>query len=215
MAPRIVSIEGNIGAGKTTIFTKLQLENTDPNILFVHEPVNQWLSYRDPTTKETLLSAYYKHPQQYAFPFQITALLTRLTLLKNTIEQNPDAKLIITERSLQSDFEIFAKMLYNDQKINTILYSIYEQIYKDYVKYALNGVIYINSDPLTCFERCGLRNRDGEKVGLHYLRNCDAYHHEWLQNIGVPVLTMSSDYNQQQLFSIYGFLQRIMLQTKK
>ena len=113
---------GNIGAGKTTIFTKLQSENTDPNILFVHEPVNQWLSYRDPATKETLLSAYYKHPQQYAFPFQITALLTRLTLLKNTIEQNPHAKLIITERSLQSDFEIFAKMLYNDQKINIIMF---------------------------------------------------------------------------------------------
>ena len=84
-----------------------------------------------------------------------------------------------------------------------------------YVKYELTGVIYINSDPLTCFERCGLRNRDGEKVGLHYLRNCDTYHHDWLQNTEVPILTMSSDYNQQQLFSIYGFLQRIMLQTKK
>ena len=212
MAPRIVSIEGNIGAGKT-IFTKLQSENTDPNILFVHEPVNQWLSYRDPSTKETLLSAYYKHPQQYAFPFQITALLTRLALLKNTIEQNPHAKLIITERSLQSDFEIFAKMLYNDQKINTILYSIYKQVYKDYVNYALNGVIFINTDPLTCFERCGLRNRDGEKVGLQYLRNCDSYHYEWLSNMKKPVLHIPSDYNQQLLFTIYGFLQRIMLKT--
>ena len=177
--------------------------------------MNQWLSYRDPTTKETLLSAYYKNPQQYAFPFQITALLTRLTLLKNTIEKNPDAKLIITERSLQSDFEIFAKMLYNDQKINTILYSIYEQIYKDYVKYTLNGVIYINTDSLTCFERCGLRNRDGEKVGLQYLRECDAYHNDWLRKLSVPILNMSSNYDQQQLFSIYGFLQQIMLQIKK
>ena len=72
--------------------------------------MNQWLSYRDPSTKETLLSAYYKHPQQYAFPFQITALLTRLALLKNTIEKNPNAKLIITERSLQSDFEILQRI---------------------------------------------------------------------------------------------------------
>jgi len=139
------------------------------------------------------------------------ALLTRLTLLKNTIEANPCAKLIITERSLQSDYAIFVRMLYESQKMDTILYSIYCQIHKDYVAFDLDGIIFINTDSLTSYERCALRNRDGEKIALQYLRTCDKYHYEWLHSIKVPILTMSSDYNQAQLFSIHSFLQQIMI----
>ena len=41
--------------------------------------------------------------------------------MKNAIDVNPDA-FIITERSLYTDKEVFAKMLYDDKKIEDINY---------------------------------------------------------------------------------------------
>jgi signal recognition particle GTPase len=41
--PRIVSLEGNIGAGKSTLIEKLKKKyNGNPKILFLPEPVNIW-----------------------------------------------------------------------------------------------------------------------------------------------------------------------------
>ena len=41
--PLIVSVEGNIGAGKTTIIDKLQEKmRSNKDILFLREPVDVW-----------------------------------------------------------------------------------------------------------------------------------------------------------------------------
>ena len=215
MGPKIISIEGNIGAGKTTLFNKLEDANTDPSILFVSEPVNQWLSFRNPSSNETILSAYYKEQEKYAFPFQTMALMTRLSQLNRIIDSNPDVKLIITERSLQSDYEVFAQMLYKAQKMNTILYSIYQQIYKDFAKLPLNGVFFVNTDSLTCFERCGIRNRDGERVSLQYLRTCETQHYDWLNTLDIPILQIPSGFELQQQFAMYGFMQKVMIANSR
>ena len=47
MSFKIVSVEGNIGAGKTTILNKMQKENTDTSIVFIREPVDIWESFKD------------------------------------------------------------------------------------------------------------------------------------------------------------------------
>ncbi len=52
------------------------------------------------------------------------AFITRVRRLRLAIEQNP-GKVIVTERSVFTDREIFAKMLYNDKKIEDIEYTIY------------------------------------------------------------------------------------------
>ena len=43
-----------------------------------------------------------------AFPFQMMAYISRLSLLKNAIRENPDS-IIICERCLQTDKYVFAK----------------------------------------------------------------------------------------------------------
>ena len=46
--PKIISVEGNIGAGKTTIIDNLEkyYEN-DSSVIFIREPVDIWQSITD------------------------------------------------------------------------------------------------------------------------------------------------------------------------
>ena len=57
--PKIISIEGNIGAGKTTFVEKLKEElKHDKDIIFITEPVNIWESIKDNENKSILERFY-------------------------------------------------------------------------------------------------------------------------------------------------------------
>ena len=182
--PKIFSIEGNIGAGKTTIIENLQkyLED-DPTILFLREPVDIWNTIKD-ENGESILSKFYSNPEKYAFTFQVMAFVTRLSMLRKAIQDNPYCEVIICERSLEADRNIFAKMLYDDGMIENINYQIYLKFYQDYRNdFLLNGIIYIDADADVCHSRVSRRGRNGEEgVSLDYLKNCQKYHNEWLSS---------------------------------
>ena len=68
----------------------------------------------------TILEKYYQDQEKYAFPFQMMAYITRLSLIRTA----PEECIIFTERCVFTDREIFAKMLYDSGKIDHISYSI-------------------------------------------------------------------------------------------
>ena len=192
--PKIISIEGNIGAGKTTFVQELKkrYQNSD-EILFLTEPIDIWEKIKDENNK-TILERFYEDPKKYSFSFQIMAYVTRLTVLTKTIVNNPKCKLIITERSLDADKNVFAKMLYDDGLIDNINYNIYLEFYNTYKeKYKTSGIIFINADAEVCFERINKRNRTGEEsVELEYLKKCERYHLDWLDGQKI-VLNINSN----------------------
>ena len=105
----IISIEGNIGSGKSTLLSKLQEEFKDnKNIVFLKEPVDEWETIRD-ENGITMLEKFYENQENYSFPFQMMAFISRLSLLKDSIKKNPGA-IFITERSLYTDKMVFAKL---------------------------------------------------------------------------------------------------------
>jgi len=180
--PKIISIEGNIGAGKTTILDNLkEYLKHDKEIIVLKEPVDIWESIID-IENETILQKFYKNPLKHAFTFQVMAFVTRLSILRKTVKENPQCKLIICERSLEADRHIFAKMLYDDDLIEDINYKIYLKFYEEYKNdFQLDGIIYIDADAEVCFQRIAKRGRNGEEgVTLDYLKNCKKYHDEWL-----------------------------------
>ena len=70
---RILSIEGNIGTGKTTLLQELaQAYDGDPGVVFLQEPLDVWDGIKD-RQGETILEKYYKDQDTYAFPFQMMA----------------------------------------------------------------------------------------------------------------------------------------------
>ena len=101
----LLSIEGNIGAGKTT-FLRLLNENLKIPFEVVPEPVADWQRFGGPDKKFDLLDLFYREPKKYAYIFQSYCFFSRL---KNwTMNQNNyDTQILIFERSIYSDKFIF------------------------------------------------------------------------------------------------------------
>jgi deoxyadenosine/deoxycytidine kinase len=184
--PVIISIEGNIGSGKTTILENLEksLEH-DPSILFLREPLDVWESVKDSQTGENILQKFYANPEKYAFAFQVMAYATRLSMVRDAIKiGDGQYRAIVLERSLAADKRIFAKMLYDDGKIDDVCYQIYQKFYKEFSdEVGLDGIVYIDADAEVCKQRVEKRSRQGEDgIPLEYLQKCKKYHDEWMSD---------------------------------
>lgn len=201
---RLYSIEGNIGAGKTTILENLERRFAgSTTVKFLREPVELWDTFRD-ENGEAILTKFYKDPKTYAFAFQVMAYSTRLSMLRELIRANPQCEVIICERSLEADRHIFAKMLHDDKMIDDIQFQIYETFFKNSADdYVMDGIVYINALAATCFERVTKRARTGESaIELAYLTRCGEYHDAWLRPLpsstttsGIPVLMIDANAN--------------------
>ena len=180
---RLVSLEGNIGAGKSTLMKKLkEIYQDDHRFIFLIEPVDQWEIIRDNNGKN-MIQKYYENPIKYAFAFQIMAFQSRLQLLKETITYaSSEVTTIVMERSLDADYNIFAKMLFEEGLMEDVEFEIYCNMALDILKeYSVDGIIWLDTDYEECFKRVEKRSRQGEnKISLCYLDKCHQYHVEWL-----------------------------------
>ena len=188
MRPRIISIEGNIGAGKSTLVEELKIRYANRNdIVFLQEPVDAWADITQ--DGKTMLQLFYDNQKKYSFAFQVMAYMSRLRMIKNEVDRAKEMtiKTIVMERSLDADRHIFAKMLHADGMIEECMFKIYEQMSDDGLReYSSDGTVWLTASPKECHRRIGIRGREGEQlIGLDYLGKCDAYHKEWLGNVGV------------------------------
>lgn len=201
---QIITIEGNIGSGKSTLLQHLKekynnTNNTNVNILFLREPVDEWENIQD-ENGVSILQKFYADQKTYSFSFQMMAYISRLALLKQAIETVPDA-IIITERSLVTDKMIFAKMLYDSGNIQSVDYQIYLKWFDCFAKdYPINKVIYVNSAPEVCYQRIHERARLGEaEIPLTYLTTCDTYHKNMIasfsENDNINVMELDGNTN--------------------
>jgi len=181
--PIVISIDGNIGSGKSTIVKKLKDQFINEEyIIFLEEPVNEWIKIKD--DKKNIIEKFYEDPDKYSFPFQMMALISRFKILNDTMTKYPNS-IIITERSLYTDKHIFAKMLFDSNKINTFEYQIYNKWFDEFVKkLPEHKFIYLHTKPDTCIKRIKTRARDGEdKIDIEYLNKCNEYHDDMFQKI--------------------------------
>jgi deoxyadenosine/deoxycytidine kinase len=196
---QIITIEGNIGSGKSTLLEHLKKKYNVDNIIFLREPVDEWENIKD-EHGVSILQKFYADQKTYSFSFQMMAYISRLALLKEAVEKNPNA-IIITERSLITDKMIFAKMLYDSGHIQHIEYQIYSKWFECFANdYPINKVVYVNSCPEICFSRIYERSRLGESViPLTYLTRCDDYHKNMIksfsENEKINVMELNGDMN--------------------
>jgi deoxyadenosine/deoxycytidine kinase len=191
---KIISVEGNIGSGKSTILQSLKEYYKNSNkIIFLQEPVDQWNEIKD-KNNVTILEKFYENQEKYSFAFQMMAYISRLSLLINTIKEFPEY-IIITERCLNTDRYVFAKMLYDSGKIEDIEYQIYLKWFDYFIDIQnVQKIIYLKTNPETCFERINKRNRDGESnIAIKYLENCHIYHEDMIKNIKDEILEINSN----------------------
>jgi deoxyadenosine/deoxycytidine kinase len=89
---------------------------------------------------------------------------------------------LMTERSVFSDYRVFAQMLFDDQKIEDVEFVVYKKWFDDFIQeLPPMKFIYIRADPSISFDRVNKRARIGETtIPLAYLENCHKYHDDWL-----------------------------------
>lgn len=180
---KIVSVDGNIGSGKSTFLQDLKTYFKDrEDICFLDEPVDKWKQIIDKDNKN-ILENYYLDQKRWGFSFQIMAYISRLTQLKEALKEKK-YKIIFTERSIESDRNIFAKMLYDEGLIEKIEYTIYNLWFDEFKKdLGEFKYIYLKTKPTTALERVILRQRKEEIIELDYLEKCHTYHENWLNNL--------------------------------
>lgn len=213
---KIFSIEGNIGSGKSTLVNILKeaYQTSNDKIVFMQEPVDEWLKIKD-NYNETILSKFYKNQHKYGFSFQMMAYISRISALKKLVKENPDA-IIICERCVLTDRHVFAKMLYDEGKIEHVNYMIYLQWFDEFLHdIPIDGLIYVQADPEKSYARVMKRQREGEIIPLEYLRNCHLYHESWIlkENVDVLILDANRDYEpttddyKKWIYIIQNFIQ--------
>jgi deoxyadenosine/deoxycytidine kinase len=192
----IISIEGNIGSGKSTLMTKLKSALSElPHVVFLQEPVDDWNTIRD-ENGVTMLEKFYGNQEQYSFSFQMMAYISRLATIRKAIHENPDC-VFISERCLHTDKYVFAKMLYDDKKIESVDYQIYNKWFDTFIDdFDVTNIVYIKADPAMCLQRVAQRGRDGEGgIPIEYLQACGEYHNNMMTEMRCNIHVLDGNVN--------------------
>jgi deoxyadenosine/deoxycytidine kinase len=207
----LISIEGNIGTGKSTLVKILKEKfNRNTNVKFLQEPVDQWLKLTD-SDGTNILDKFYKDQKRWSYSFQMNAFITRV---KDIISSDPEKNIVFAERSVLTDRKVFAKLLMESGDISEIEWKLYNQWYtwlNSSFKTEPNKIIYLRAEPEISYKRIKKRNREEEKsIKLEYIKGVHKKHDNWLNNDpSVLVIDWNEDFenNQEKLEQIFRFIQ--------
>jgi len=203
----LISIEGNIGAGKSTLLKKLK--DAYPEFNYIPEPVDLWLNVTD-KDDNNILKLFYGDFKRWSYTFQNFAFITRTMIMDDCMKNKKESDIFITERSIFTDKNVFAKMLYDDNLMTEIEYSIYNYWFNKFSKEnTVNAYIYLTTNVNLSSDRIKIRNREGENIEKSYLERLDQYHHNWLNSEKIPVLyfdTINDDINK-----VFDFIKKIKI----
>lgn len=180
-----VTIEGIIGAGKSTVLRWLKERAQGPTKI-IEEPVEKWV-------RTGQLGKFYEDPAKYAYSFQ-------QEVLKSFETNEVTGDLIVRERSPFSSFYVFAAIQHALSNISISEFNRLEKrlgtILKDYDTPHL--IIYLQVDRNIATERIRLRNRSGENLLREgYMKEVEALHDNiFVENKGVfkiPVVTIDAN----------------------
>ena len=153
---KIYALEGNIGAGKTTIMKIIGQYFT--SVEFVEEPVSQWQNLGG----MNLLDAFYSDPQRWGFSFEFYSMLSKIKALLNAA--NSDKPVIVIERSILSN-KVFMDLSHELGKLEEMEYRMLMNTLEFYLQHVypqLSGIIYLDTPVDECIKRITKRNRGEE-----------------------------------------------------
>lgn len=163
----LFSVEGNIGAGKSTVLEILR--KIAPDVITCPEPIDLWNKI---TTEEgvPMLEAFYADQKTYAFPFQMNVLISRFEQLHTTQRLYPNSP-IIQERSFLGDFDTFVSTLISYGYFNQVQTQTYLKLFEHFKSQSPTPIFFfIDTPSKVCYDRIKARARSGEEeISLEYL----------------------------------------------
>lgn len=172
--PLVISIEGSIGVGKTTVIDALEhLFQDNERVAVLREPVEQW-------EERGFLAAMYENKLE-ACAFQHCVLMSLAGSLLKKLHEH-DYSLIITERSARGNYHVFGKANLEDDTIERDVFKFtYDNVMNSFPPDMRQEFIYLKADTAVAKARMMARGRDAERnVGDAYLDKINRLHDEWL-----------------------------------
>jgi deoxyadenosine/deoxycytidine kinase len=173
---RMILLEGNIGAGKTTIGRVLAASDA---FGFIEEPTATWRK----GFAANMLDLFYQDPSRWAFTFQIGAFITRAKTWSEVLAMTDHSRVIL-ERSIFCDRHVFAENCYRTGLMSLTEYQLYQGMWDFLVSnYCVqpDRILYLRTPAEICLQRIRARGRSEEGgIALDYLLQLERLHDEWL-----------------------------------
>ena len=185
----VVQVEGNIGAGKSTVINYLEKKLYDNDartkhlrMKFITEPLHNWMNIVDNNCN--LFDLYYKNPKEYAETFQT---VTFGTTLANNLKCNfENIDVIFMERSLYTNVHCFVKLIEDQKYVKPIFVKALNSLLEIFKEKIIHPdiVIYLKTDDITILqERILKRGRTAEKdISKEYLTNLNDIYNNVIEN---------------------------------
>lgn len=161
--PLVVVIDGEIGAGKTTLIDLLVKEYSARKLkaVVVPEPVDQW-------KRVGILQEFYANKKEslrshIAYEFQTYTFVTRVKSTMGVVEAHPDADVYILERSILTDRFVFMEL--QREMVGPMLMAMYDEWWSVWSKVSPlqpDKIVYLKPTLSNCQTRVGARAREGE-----------------------------------------------------
>ncbi|MDO5607724.1 MAG: 2-amino-4-hydroxy-6-hydroxymethyldihydropteridine diphosphokinase [Capnocytophaga sp.] len=161
-----IAIEGNIGAGKTTLATKISEDFNAKLILerFADNP---------------FLPKFYGNPKRYGFTLEMSFLTERFQQMSGHL-----AQLDLFRQHVVSDYDIFKSLIFSSITLTDDEFALYRKLfyilYNQIIKPELYVYLYQNTDRLIA--NIQKRGRDFEKnISKDYLRQINEAYLQYIQ----------------------------------
>lgn len=162
-----IAIVGNIGAGKTTLASKL-----------AHH--FKWDLYLEAVDDNPYLKDFYEDMERWAFHLQVYFLNSRFGQVQQiqAVERS-----VIQDRTIYEDAFIFAKNLHQSGLMSSRDYENYFALFQSMISMvkAPDLMIYLKADLPKLIGQIEKRNRDYESsISINYLRNLNEHYNTWM-----------------------------------
>ena len=176
-----IAIAGNIGAGKTTLCTKLGKSFG-------------WDIHYESTDDNPYLSDFYEDMKRWSFNLQIYFLNSRY---KQILDIQNGPKTVIQDRTIYEDAYIFAPNLHNMGLMTTRDYNNYLDLFET-MHTQINPpdlLIYLRASIPTLVDHIQSRGRDYEgNMSLDYLKRLNERYENWINGYKLGnLLVINSD----------------------
>ncbi|KAA9341038.1 deoxynucleoside kinase [Adhaeribacter soli] len=164
-----IAIAGNIGAGKTTLASKLaQHYNWDVHLESVED---------NPYLKD-----FYEDMPRWAFHLQVFFLNSRF---QQTQQIQNRTRGVVQDRTIYEDAYIFAKNLHSSGMLSERDYQNYFRLFESMITMVKppDLLIYLKADLPKLIGQIEKRNRDYESgIRLDYLKKLNEHYDDWIAN---------------------------------